>query len=334
MNRIPVATQQQYRFTIFTPTYNRSTTLHRAYESLCAQTYRNFEWLIVDDGSTDHTRNLVEQWQQEASFPIRYLYQDNQGKHVAYNIAALKANGELLVCLDSDDGCVATALERFNVCWESLSLEERSQYSGIDCHCMNQEGQKIGTDYPIAPGTPGLIANYSKMRLEHQVEGEKWGFQRTAVMREFLFPTLTEFHMNHIPEAIAWIPMTQKYPVLYVNEWLRIYYQDHHTEQLTKSNILMTNPLGVWMVNQTALKWEMKYFTRSPLHFVKLAANYGRSNFHLQHRYAKNPVFKRAKQQELARYQLPIVSPGGLLSLICTPIAYLLYCRDLARYGT
>ena len=72
----------RYIFTVFTPTYNRAHTLHRVYGSLKVQTFRDFEWLIVDDGSTDDTEALVKQWQAEANFPIRYIWQKNSGKHL------------------------------------------------------------------------------------------------------------------------------------------------------------------------------------------------------------------------------------------------------------
>ena len=74
-------------FTVFTATYNRAHLLHRVYDSLMAQTFRDFEWLVVDDGSADETSALIEAWRNEADFPVRYYHQKNQGKHVAYNHA-------------------------------------------------------------------------------------------------------------------------------------------------------------------------------------------------------------------------------------------------------
>ena len=106
--------KNDYIFTVFTPTYNRAHTLSRVYKSLADQTFKNFEWLIVDDGSTDGTKVLIEKWTEEASFPIRYFYQENQGKHIAHNLGVKKARGELFLSLDSDDTCVPEALERFN----------------------------------------------------------------------------------------------------------------------------------------------------------------------------------------------------------------------------
>ena len=83
-------------FTVFTPTFNRAHTLGRVYESLSSQTLRDFEWLIIDDGSTDGTDALVERFRQAASFPIRYEYQSNQGKNAAFNREVGLAQGELL----------------------------------------------------------------------------------------------------------------------------------------------------------------------------------------------------------------------------------------------
>jgi len=88
------------------------------YESLRPQTYRNFEWLIVDDGSTDDTREIVEKWQAETEFPKCYIYQENQGKAVTFNRGVREAQGELFLILDSDDVCVNQALERFKYNWD------------------------------------------------------------------------------------------------------------------------------------------------------------------------------------------------------------------------
>lgn len=89
--------------TIFTPTYNRAYTLHRLYESLCSQTDKDFEWIIVDDGSTDDTRELVLSWINEKKILIRYYYQQNSGKPSAHNKGVQEARGELFTCVDSDD---------------------------------------------------------------------------------------------------------------------------------------------------------------------------------------------------------------------------------------
>ena len=85
------------RVTVFTPTFNRAGVLHRVYDSLEAQTYRDFSWLIVDDGSADNTRQVVEAFRMKASFPVDYVYQENQGKHIATNNAVAMTDTELFM---------------------------------------------------------------------------------------------------------------------------------------------------------------------------------------------------------------------------------------------
>lgn len=120
-----------YTFTIFTPTYNRASTLHRVYESLVCQTFQDFEWLIVDDGSTDNTKEVVEEWQNSASFPIRYYWQNNQGKHIAFNFGVQEARGELFLTLDSDDACKPFALDRLKYHWDRIPICERDRFSAV-----------------------------------------------------------------------------------------------------------------------------------------------------------------------------------------------------------
>src|SRR5579872_2682653 len=135
-----------YLFTVFTPTYNRASTLPRVYESLKAQTFRGFEWLIVDDGSTDSTREIVEKWQAE--FPIRYIYQRNQGKPAAYNRAVAEARGELFLFIDSDDACLPEALERLKYHWDGIPAGERGKFSAVTALCKDQHDCLCGEKFP------------------------------------------------------------------------------------------------------------------------------------------------------------------------------------------
>lgn len=115
-------------FTVFTPTYNRGHLLPRLFESLCNQTVRNFEWLIIDDGSTDDTENVVANFKEKADFPILYLKQKNQGKHIAINLCLLHAKGKWYLPIDSDDFLGEDALE---VC-KKLALEtENDEFGGF-----------------------------------------------------------------------------------------------------------------------------------------------------------------------------------------------------------
>src|SRR5580658_2083591 len=97
---------ESYAFTVFTATYNRAHTIKRVFDSLCAQTLRDFEWLVIDDGSTDNTSELIANWAKIAHFPIRYFRQDHSGKHIAHNLAAREARGQFFLVFDSDDACI------------------------------------------------------------------------------------------------------------------------------------------------------------------------------------------------------------------------------------
>lgn len=114
--------------TIFTPTYNRASTLIRLYDSLRAQTDSDFEWLIVDDGSTDGTDDLVHKWMAKSPFSIRYFWQENSGKHVAHNRGARLSLGRLFMCVDSDDWLEPDAVATIGRDATALNAEEGLLY--------------------------------------------------------------------------------------------------------------------------------------------------------------------------------------------------------------
>lgn len=205
-------------FTVFTPTFNRAGTLPRVFESLQAQTFRDFEWLVVDDGSTDDTPQVVERLRRNASFPIRYLRQDaNAGKHVAFNRGVREAAGELFLTLDSDDRCVPEALARFKHHWDAIPAERRAEFSAVTALCMDERGRVVGDRFPADP----LDADSIELAYRYRVRGEKWGFQRTDVLRAFPFPEPpgTRF----VPESLAWLAIARRYKTRFVNECLRVY---------------------------------------------------------------------------------------------------------------
>lgn len=119
--------------TIFTPTYNRINELERLYSSLISQTDFRFEWLIVDDGSTDDTENMVVSWLDTSPFPIRYIKQPNSGKHVAHNLGATEASGEYFICVNSDDWLEPNAVETILHDITALDTEEGLLYPKLLC---------------------------------------------------------------------------------------------------------------------------------------------------------------------------------------------------------
>jgi glycosyltransferase involved in cell wall biosynthesis len=261
-------------FTVFTATYNCAGTLHRVYDSLCRQTFRDFEWLIVDDGSTDKTEDLVRQWQGQSNFLVHYYRQANQGKAVAANYAAQKANGLLFLPLDADDACVPTALERFHFHWRSIPEAQQPTFSAVTALCMDENERLIGTRFP----RDIMDSNSAEIRYRYHVRGEKWGFQRTDIMREYLFPT--DISYRAIPESIIWNAIARKYQTRFVNETLRIYYQRHYRNSKQRNQFIATaavrDPYGHAVWHQAALNNDLKWFRYSPLEFTRNAAHFVR----------------------------------------------------------
>lgn len=131
--------------TVFTPAYNRAHTIGRTYESLCRQTCKDFEWLVIDDGSSDNTKELVEGWIKENIIPIRYIYQQNQGMHGAHNTAYANITTELNTCIDSDDFMPDDAVENIVYFWKQNGSDKYAGIIGLD---QVESGEIIGTEFP------------------------------------------------------------------------------------------------------------------------------------------------------------------------------------------
>lgn len=130
--------------TIFTPAYNRAHTIELCYESLLRQTSPDFKWLIIDDGSSDSTGELVKEWIAEGKINIEYHYQENQGMHGAHNTAYRLINTELNVCIDSDDYLADNAVELIVNKWKKDGSEKYAGIIGLDARF---DGTVIGTGF-------------------------------------------------------------------------------------------------------------------------------------------------------------------------------------------
>ncbi len=132
--------------TIFTPTYNRAHLLNRCYESLKRQSSFDFIWLIIDDGSTDNTEEVVKNWQsQDNTFLIKYYYKENGGLHTGYNEAIRLADSELMMCIDSDDYATDDCVEKVIQFWRKYGSDEYAGVLGLD---VFEDGQVIGDLLP------------------------------------------------------------------------------------------------------------------------------------------------------------------------------------------
>ncbi|VVO80028.1 hypothetical protein PS887_01748 [Pseudomonas fluorescens] len=229
-------------FTVFTPTYNRAYILSQVYESLRVQTFQDFEWLIIDDGSTDGTQALVEEWIKKKELNIRYIYQNNQGKHAAHNVAVEHATGYLFLVFDSDDRCVNTALERLKFHWEDIDISQRDQFSTLSVLCMDDESNVLGQEYP------NYICDIADPDLQRQYRsmGDKWGVNVTEILKQYEFPIIAG--ERFIAESIVWNRVSLFYSARFVNEKLciKIYRNDGLTQSSVR--IRVNNPCGASLV--------------------------------------------------------------------------------------
>lgn len=226
----------RYRFAVWTPSYNRATYLPRAYESLIAQTYKEFEWIIIDDGSTDNTQDVVESFISEGLLPsIKYIKKRNGGKHTAWQTLMDVVKSDYIITLDSDDTLTPDALSIFDKYWSQL--EKSNEYASfweVKARVQDQFGKMVGTQLPrkIFDSTTGELI------FKHKIKAEMQACRRTEVLQnEAKVPNYFMFKENcsNFPEGIRWLRAGKIYKSRYVDEIVRTYYSDA-PDQLVKSN--------------------------------------------------------------------------------------------------
>ena len=224
------------KFTIFTPTYNRKELLKNLYESLKNQTYKDFEWIIVNDGSSDGTELSVRQFLDEKILDIKYFYKENGGKQRAYNYGVEKARGELFICLDSDDKYVDNALETILKYWKKYGNDR--EIAGMGYLSIYENGEVIGTKFP----KDEMITTQFDIYNKYKVKGDKGLMFRTKILKQFPFPVFKGEKFT--TEAVVYNRISEKYKMLYINEKIEI--KEYQGDGLTSkyNELLMRNPEG------------------------------------------------------------------------------------------
>jgi glycosyltransferase involved in cell wall biosynthesis len=280
--------------TIFTPTYNRAYTLHLCYDSLKKQTCKDFIWLIIDDGSTDNTKELVEGWMSENEVPIRYHYQENKGMHGAHNTAYELIETELNVCIDSDDYMPNDAVEKITSFWRKNGSNKYAGLVGLDA---SPSGKVIGTRMPDNLKQSTLSDLYAK----HKVKGDKKLVYRSELTRKT--PPYPMFKgEKYCPLSYKYILIDQEYPLLVMNEILC------HVEYLadgSSMNIIMQykkNPRSFSFFRKVAMEHapSFKERFRESVHYV-----------------SSNLIIRNSK--------FLFESPRFFTTLLAIPIGFLLY---------
>lgn len=299
-------------FTIFTATYNRASLLPRAYASVQAQTLRDFEWLIIDDGSTDNTEELVRQWQQEADFEIRYVKQPNGGKHTAFDHAGRIHRGQFMTPLDSDDELVPQALERYYYHWSNLTEQQKKEVGNIVCLTQDQNGNLVGDKFPKQTQIVDLI----KMYHVKGIKGEKGGIVTSEVFSKYTFPE--SIRNVYIPEEVFQQQFAKDWKSLCINEVLRIYWIDERDDHDGEKMLTKANYPGNQLLHLGYLNFNMRLFWYRPRLFYVNAVFYVKLSFHLGQ--SVSSQFKAVKTWS-----------GKLLWLLALPTGYFIYRKEKNR---
>ena len=271
--------------TIFTVTYNRDYSLPNLYESLCAQKNKNFTWLVVDDGSTDNTKALIESYaEKDNGFEIKYVYKENGGMHSAHNEAYKHIDTYFSMSIDSDDRLAENAVEKIFKFWDEYGSED---YAGIIALDSDLKGNLVGKRLPDKKST--TITHY----YEHGGCGDKKLVYRADVIKNT--PPYPEFEgEKYFSLRYKYTIIDEKYEMLILNDYLCVvdYQPDSSTNNMLRQ--YRRNPKGfaylrifdmqhdktikrnfisnVHYVAESHLAKDKKYFRKSPKKFLTFCA--------------------------------------------------------------
>lgn len=252
--------------TVFTPAYNRVHTIGRTYESLCRQTSKDFEWLIIDDGSTDNTKDLVNQWIKENKISIRYIYQENQGMHGAHNTAYRNITTELNTCIDSDDYMPDNAVEKIVSFWEKNGSKQYAGIIGLDQNHMTKE--IIGTSFPADMKETTLTDFYAR-----KGKGDKKLVYRTEIINKYPEYPIFEGE-KYVGLAYKYMLIDQDYKLLTLNEPLVIVEYQTDGSSMNMYKQYWKNPKGFAFFRKAEMQT-----TKSLMRKFKVCIHYVSSSF-------------------------------------------------------
>ena len=285
--------------TVLTPTFNRGGRLQSLWDSLQKQTVKDFEWLVVDDGSTDGTKNLITQLQENSDFPIRYIYKSNGGKHTALNVGIQTICSELTFIVDSDDYVTDDAVESIL----KIHKKYRSQNNicGYAFLRAFPDGKVNGKKFDVNE----KIGSYIDVRVNGDDTGaDKAEVFKTHCLKEFPFPEYP--NEKFLGEDLVWVRMARKYEMVHINKAIYVgnYLEDGLTNNRRKHNI--ASPVGCMHRAEEFMESDLKtrYRIKGGLQYIV----YGR--------------FAGVKIVDLIRK-----SRHKVLATVCTPGGLFLHSR-------
>lgn len=282
------------KITIYTPTYNRAYKLPALYKSLLVQSCNNFEWLIIDDGSNDNTKELVNGWIVEGLIPIRYIFQRNMGMVAAHNTAHYNISTELSVCIDSDDCLSKNAVELILNKWNSCKQPHHMGIIGLDAY---KDGKIVGDLLPKKLDE----CTFSELKYKFNISGDKKYVLRNDLVQKVLPYPYFEGEKFPAPSYL-YLLLEQDYKFLLMNEILCIveYLPDGNSMNKIKQYKDSPNAFAYYRVIK------MKYAYNYVIRF-------------------KNAIHYVSSQLIAKNYRILKDSPYKLTTALAIPLGFLLY---------
>jgi len=296
---------------VVTATYNRAATLPALYASIAAQDV-DVEWVVVDDGSGDHTAELVAGMAETAPFPIRLLRQPNRGKHVALNRGIPMARGAMAVLVDSDDELLPGGLARLLRRWQEIPPERRNDFFGVVGRCLDEEGRLIGDGFP---GTWPVDCGWHDAVYVHRARGDRSGLLRTDILSDYPFPEPDG--RSFVMEGMVWRQIGRRYLTRYVDDPL-VLVDTSGPDRLTRRPL---GEIGAALRDNYAavLAQDLPWFRHSPALFLRAAVQYARLGL--------------AERISLRRQAAELPGPARLLWASALPLSVALWLRDRRGRG-
>ena len=296
------------RQTLLTPTYNRANLLHRLYLSLKNQTFKDFIWLIVDDGSDDNTKSVVQDFMNERVLNIKYFHQTNQGVSNARNTGFRLAETNYITFIDSDDELLPTAVEDYEKGWEEIEREGKGDIALLGMFVMDEDGKLVGSsNYELSKEINYIDTTWQDLTLKRKCNREiNYSISKSKYLECIDLNLYTWNIKKYVSEALIWSIIGKKYKIRLINRIARIYHRDANNSILRN-----TQTSKDWFLNLAAnnLFWineNFSYFHLNPLFFLS-------SYFHLINTGKKAGISYRSMNSKL----------NGTLNKFCFNLLYM-----------
>ena len=263
-----------YPLTVFTPTYNRAYIIKNVYDSLVLQTEKNFEWLVIDDGSSDNTEELIKSLIEEKKIHIRYEKKENGGQHTALNRAIEEARGKMLMIVDSDDYLKPNAVERV-LYWEN-TINDKGKYAGVSGLRIHQDGTVIGQKWN-SPNTYIDATNFE--REKYGLLGDKSEAYYTDMLKIY-YPIPVFKGENDVEKAVMWNRIAHGgYKVRWFNEGIYVceYLDDGMSHNIVDVHLKNFKGFTCWKKELIDMQSNYINVVRETSSFVGTAAKKGLS---------------------------------------------------------